>query len=91
MKINVIKRLLASTLLLAATGTVMASDLCSVPEADRQPISALEAKLVADGWTIKNMKVDDGCYEAYAINAEGQKVEVYFDPKTFEIVKSEVD
>lgn len=91
MKNTIIKIALASSVLLGSTNAVMADDMCSVPEADRQPIAALEAKLVADGWTIKNMKVDDGCYEAYAINAEGQKVEAYFDPKTFEIVKSKVD
>lgn len=72
-------------------GTAAASDLCTVPEADRQPIEALQQKLESEGWEIKNMKVDDGCYEAYAIDSEGQKVEAYFDPKTFEMVKSKVD
>ncbi len=88
---NNTKIAIALAVLLTTTGTAMAKDLCFVDEADRQPISALEAKLVADGWTIKKVKADDGCYEAYAINAEGKKVEAYFDPKTFEIVKNEVE
>jgi len=58
-----------------------------VPEADRQPIEALQKQLEDQGWEIRNMKVDDGCYEAYAIDDKGEKVEVYFDPKTFAIVK----
>lgn len=81
---------LAITALLS-TGSVIASDLCEVPEADRQPIESLQLKLESEGWEIKKIKVDDGCYEAYAVNAEGQKVEAYFDPQTFELIKSKID
>ena len=78
---------IAALLAIASTSTVFASDLCNVPEADRQPIEALQKQLEDQGWEVKNMKVDDGCYEAYAIDDKGEKVEVYFDPKTFAIVK----
>lgn len=77
--------------LVFVSGTSSASDRCNVAEADRQPIEALEQKLVDEGWDVKNIKVDDGCYEAYAINAEGQRVEAYFDPGTFELVESKVE
>ncbi len=80
-----------AALFFGLAGTAAAADLCNVPEAERQPIEALQLKLEAEGWEIKNMKIDDGCFEAYAVNAEGQKVEAYFDPKTFEMVKSKVD
>ena len=80
-----------STLLLAVSGIVSASDLCDVPESEWQSIEALQQKLEAEGWTIKNIKVDDGCYEAYAKNSEGTRVEAYFDPKTFKMLKSEED
>ena len=76
-------------LLVALTsGTVAASDLCSVPEADRQPIEALQQKLESEGWQVKKIKLDDGCYEAYAIDETGRRVEAYFDPMTFELLKS---
>lgn len=78
---------IAAVLAFASTSTAFASDLCNVPEADRQPIEALQKQLEDQGWEVKNMKVDDGCYEAYAIDDKGEKVEVYFDPKTFEVVK----
>ncbi len=74
-----------------AAGNLYASDLCNAAEADRQPIEALQSKLEADGWEIKKIKVDEGCYEAYAINSEGQRVEAYFNPQTFELIKSETD
>ncbi len=80
-----------SLLVSFAAGTASASDLCDVAEADRQPIEALQSKLESEGWEIKKIKVDEGCYEAYAINTEGQRVEAYFNPQTFELIKSEVD
>ena len=60
-----------------------ASDICDVPEAVWQPNEALQAKFVDHGWSIKNIKVDDGCYEAYASSDTGKKVEAYFNPKIF--------
>ena len=78
---------LALTTLLTA-GSVTASDLCMVPEADRQPVEALQQKLEGEGWQIKKIKMDDGCYEVYAVTDTGERIEAYFDPKTFAMVKS---
>ena len=57
---------------------------CDVAEADRHPIEHLEAKLKTDGWAVRKAKVDGGCYEVYATDDEGRRVEAYFDPATFE-------
>ncbi len=73
---------------LAGAATASAADLCSVPEAEWQPKAALQAKLEAEGWSVKTIKVDDGCYEAYGKDSAGNKQEVYFNPKTFEVVLS---
>ena len=85
---NKTKLSLFGLLAILATGTASATDICTVPEAEWQPKEALQAKLVEQGWTIKNIKVDDGCYEAYATTDKGEKVEAYFNPKTFELVKT---
>ncbi|TDX31067.1 YpeB-like protein with putative protease inhibitory function [Modicisalibacter xianhensis] len=74
------------TLSLISMGQALAEDRCQVPKDQWQPQSALEAKLVEQGWTIKRIKEDDGCYEVYATDAEGKRREVYFDPKTLEPV-----
>ena len=76
---------------LLTAGTVFASDLCNVPAADRQPIEALQQKLKSEGWQIKKVKMDEGCYEVYALTDSGQRIEAYFDPKTFELIKSKQD
>lgn len=44
----------------------------------------LTAKITADGWKVRRIKIDGGCYEVYGTNPEGQSVEAYFDPKTME-------
>jgi len=57
---------------------------------DWQSREALQQKLEADGWKVNRIKTDDGCYEAYAIDEKGQRIEAYFNPKTFKIVKMKV-
>jgi len=58
----------------------------SGPQAGWQPEDALKQKLIAQGWSIRRIKVDGGCYEVYGINEKGQRVETYFHPVTFEHV-----
>ncbi|MGE4219457.1 MAG: PepSY domain-containing protein [Alphaproteobacteria bacterium] len=72
-------------------GAAAASDRCNVPMADWQPRETLQQKLEAQGWTVKRIKVEDGCYEAYAQDREGKRVEAYFDPKSLEAVRIESD
>jgi len=69
------------------SATAFGADLCNVPEAERQPIEALQRKLEDQGWKIKKIKTDRGCYEAYATTGGGQRVEAYFNPKTFKLIK----
>ena len=84
---STITRLAAAAICLAAgaaaTPAFAEGPTCNVPAAERQPVEALKAKLEAEGWKIANVKTDEGCYEVYAHDAQGRKVEVYFDPKTF--------
>lgn len=86
-------RLFTATLCLAAgfASTALASGNCTVPMADWQPREALKTKLEGDGWQVRSIKAEDGCYEAYAINADGKKVEAYFDPKTFQSVGMKIE
>jgi hypothetical protein len=69
---------------LLPAGAAFAAQHCDVPKADWQPRDALQAKLTADGWDVRTIKTENGCYEAYAIDAEGKRVEAYFDPKTLD-------
>ncbi|MCM8557599.1 PepSY domain-containing protein [Sphingomicrobium sediminis] len=57
---------------------------CDVKAEDRKPMDALEAKLVEEGWQVRKVKLDGGCYEVYGTTPDGDRVEAYFDPANFE-------
>jgi hypothetical protein len=55
----------------------------SGPQEGWQPQAKLEKQLVDQKWQVRRIKVDGGCYEVYAINDKGERVEAYFHPVTF--------
>ncbi|QIG50298.1 PepSY domain-containing protein [Nordella sp. HKS 07] len=78
---------LIGTLTLA--GIAHAGEKCDVPDAEWQPREALAGKLKAMGWDVRSLKTEDGCYEVYAVDAKGSKIEAHFNPKTLEPVGSD--
>ena len=44
----------------------------------------LVEKITADGWTVRKVKEDGGCYEVYGRDPQDRRVEAYFDPLTLE-------
>lgn len=83
--------LAAAVACVAFAGIATAAEKCNVPMADWQPRKALQTKLEDEGWKVRSIKTEDGCYEAYAINAKGEKVEAYFDPKSFATVDMKIE
>lgn len=61
------------------------------PKAEWMSQDDAKAKIVAMGYAISVFKVDGNCYEIYGRNKDGKKVEIYFDAKTLDIVKSEIE
>lgn len=41
-------------------------------------------KIEAEGWTVRKVKEDGGCYEVYGRDPQNRRVEAYFDPLTLE-------
>jgi hypothetical protein len=58
----------------------------SGPQETWQPQAKLEKQLTEKGWQVRRIKIDGGCYEVYALNEKGERVEAYFHPKTLESV-----
>ncbi|WP_101341643.1 PepSY domain-containing protein [Cereibacter azotoformans] len=77
--------------MLVVAGAARADDECSVPMADWQPRAALEALAATEGWTIRRLHVDDGCYEIDGWDRDGVEVEVTLDPATLEVIEIETD
>jgi hypothetical protein len=72
-------------------GTARAEDDCFVPMADWQPREAV-ARLAADqGWTVRRIKIDDGCYEIDGRDGQGRAIEVKVHPGTLEILEREFE
>ena len=77
------KFLCALAALSRLAGPAFAAGKCSdAPKAQWQPQSALEAKLKADGYTIKQVKVEKGCYEVYATDKAGKRTNMAFNAET---------
>lgn len=87
MKRNAILLIVSFTLL--GAGPALAESSCQVPEAEWQTQAALQQKLEGEGWTIRQIKIDEGCYEVYGTNAQGERVEAYFDPKSLALLSSD--
>ena len=60
----------------------------SGPQEGWQPQDKLVAMLKEKGWEVRNVKIDGGCYEVYAIDDKGARVEAYFHPVTLEPVQT---
>ena len=85
---------LAATLGMLATLSASAlakADCKAYPKAEWMKEADAKAKIEAQGYTISKFKVDGNCYEIYGKNKEGKKVEIYFDAKTLETVKAEIE
>lgn len=78
-------------LALGAGAALADADRCTVPIDQRQPETKLREKLEAEGWTIKRIKIDDGCYEVHALDAAGRRLEAHFDPGTLAAITSKKD
>lgn len=72
---------------LALAGLAQATGMMSCDSGDQstwQPQSALQERLLGEGWEVRRVKVDGGCYEVYGATPEGDRVEAYFHPVTLE-------
>lgn len=83
------RRFLLIPLLFLAMPAFASDDICHVAKSDWRPVEELKSELEAKGWTVSNVKEDDGCYEVYGKDADGQRVEIFFDPATFEQMGSD--
>ncbi|PKR55676.1 PepSY domain-containing protein [Thalassospira marina] len=59
---------------------------CNAPADQWQEPEALQTMLEAKGWNVKRIKTEDGCYEVYAVDDKGERVETFFDPATLEAI-----
>lgn len=81
--------LIAAILLSAlAPGVAVADDDdCKVPMAQWQPREAVEQMAKARGWTVRRIKIDDGCYEIKGHDENGRAIEVKVEPGSLAVIR----
>ena len=67
-------------------GAALADDDCFVPMADWQPREAVAEFAKSKGWTVRRIKIDDGCYEIDGKDQAGKRIEVTVHPATLEVL-----
>jgi hypothetical protein len=83
---TLMKLLTALTILaVVAAGPAFAEGKCATgPKSKWQPKSALESQLQADGYKVRQIKVEGGCYEVYATDKDGKRANMAFNAETLE-------
>jgi len=72
------------------TGATLADEECKDPIAQWQPREVLKTKLEQQGWVVKRIRIDDGCYEVRAIDAQGRRVKATYAPASLALLELEV-
>jgi hypothetical protein len=44
-----------------------------------------------NAWTVRRIKIDDGCYEIDGWDAQGRRIEVTVHPQTLQIIEFEYE
>ena len=76
---------------LLGAAPALADDDCLVPMADWQPREAVARLAAEKGWTVRRIKIDDGCYEIKGSDAEGRQIEVTVHPATLAVIEIDYD
>jgi hypothetical protein len=74
--------------ILAAT-SAQAKEDCDAPTRDWKGRDAVRASAEARGWTLRRIKIDDGCYEVYGTDENGRRFEAKIDPVTLDVIAIE--
>lgn len=75
-----------AALVALSSGSAFASDDCFVPMAEWQPRAAVARLAEENGWSVRRIKIDDGCYEIDGQDVEGRRIEVTVHPSTLEVI-----
>lgn len=78
--------LLVAAAILPAAAWAHGDVSCSEPKSAWKPRVELQKQLKAAGWTVRDIRIENGCYEVYGFDAKNAKVEAFFNPRTFERV-----
>ena len=82
---------LSALTLLVSTPARADTDDCAEPMAKWQPREVISQMALEHGWTVRRIKIDEGCYRLDARDANGARVLVRINPATLAILEIETD
>ncbi len=88
------KKILTMLAFLAAfpAGAAFADeDHCFVSMAEWHPRKAVAHLVKEKGWSVRRIKIHDGCYKVHGRDETGRRIEVTIHPKTLEIIELEYE
>lgn len=68
----------------AASPAFAAGGCSTAPQSQWQPQSTLESRLQSEGLKIVQIKVENGCYEVYATNKTGDRMNLAYNAQTLQ-------
>jgi hypothetical protein len=81
-----------ATAIITASPALASDDDCGhSATGQRMQQQDVRARLVEQGYDVRRIKLEDGCYEAYAIDRDGRRVELDIDPVSGETRKMDYD
>lgn len=75
----------------ALPAAACADEDCAVPMAEWQPRQAVVALAAENGWSVRRIKIDDGCYEIDGWDGDDRPIEVTLDPATLAVIELEYE
>ena len=72
---------------LPAGAALADDDDCHAPRDQWKSREAAMQVTEANGWTVRDFDIDDGCYEIEVRDRQGREIEVKLDPATLQIVE----
>lgn len=82
--------LAAAAALLATAATAHAGSLgrpcTAAPQAQWLPLEPLQARIEAQGYKVQKAKLKNACGELYTVDKTGNRVELFVDPTSGQIV-----
>lgn len=85
---NILMTVLITSCLLS--GVALADDDCTDPISQWQPKEQLRQMMEDNGWEVKRIKVDDGCYEVRGFDRKGNHVKATFSPASLKIIELKI-
>lgn len=76
---------------LVPVGAALADDDCFAPRSQWQSREAAMHEAKNKGWTVRELDIDDGCYEIEGRDSQDRAIEVKLDPATLQVVEMEYE